>query len=488
MINLHIISKSFMIIMTITIAIIFTFVCVQSQPDLLPDQSGATVGSRSEGRGAPGGPSDMSGGRSGGPGSNSKKITAAILINDGVYEVNENTEEAIVKGKVGKSSSKSLKITSKDKGLTAIYVKGFKSQYTLSNSTIDLYGRGGDMMTGGGAAAVAGAGGTLILKNVKITTNGASSCTTVSTDNSILKVYDSILIANGGVTPNAKPGVLGITGNVRATMTGNNSESYFYNSTIVSDGWGTLSTDDVLGYVYVEANNCDVQTLNSGYGFYADVGATVITNDCKFTNATYTGILAGTGSARLNNINATSGGNCAMIHNVMGNHLEVATLKINGGKIATEQTVILVKSANADITIDGVELKPKNGVLIQSKINEDANATQIGDNEVVGIKAVFKNNEYTGDIIHADTERTMKISLIGATLTGKIKDASLALIANSKWTAMEDSSVTLVDGNYIDKIDAYAGVTITAVPGLGCSLKEGTHKLPSGGHLIIKAG
>ncbi len=456
----------------------------------------ATAWGQQGGQGASGGPGGMPLGMPG-PGSNVRiNYTSAIYVNDGVYLPEKSTATAVSGGKVRDTSASRIKITSKADDFNGLYVKGSKSVYTLSNATIDLYGNGSNDFYGVGAGAMADEGATLVLRNVLITTNGVISPTTTSTGNSTLKVYDSTLRANGGTLPKGyvrkigpgmmePPAPLGISGTARATLTMNNSKSYFYNTTIIADGWGALSTDAAWG-VYLEANHCDVQVLKSGYGTYADNGAKVVINDSKMTTATYQGIVAGQASLAFNHVTGSSDGNSVMIHSVMGRAAEVGTLEIMGGKIATRKAVILVKSANADITIDGAELSSKSGALLQSVISDDANATKVNGQQVVGIKATLKKMTLEGNILHEDTERGMSVTFISTTLKGSIKGASVSLDAGSKWTATENSIVTLVDSVDVATIDAPTGVTITAVAGKGCTLK-GTYKLAGGGIVNVKA-
>lgn len=430
------------------------------------------------------------------PSSADTEYTAAVYIKDGKYLPEESTLSAVSGGSVGDDSASGIKIASDTDDLNGVFVRGSNSEYTLSDAVIELKGDGSNDFVGLGAGAMAEGGGTLILKNVKITTNGVVSCATVASNKGVLKVYDSSLRVNGGTLPDdyepfigpgmkEPPAPLGITGNARAHITMDNSESYFYNSTIIAEGWGALSTDSAQGYVYLEANNCDIKVIKSGYGTYADNGCNVVINDSRIDTPTYTGIMGGASKIILNNTDATSDGNSFLIHNVNGGASVMPTLGINGGKITTQESVILVKSANADITLDGAKLKSKSGVLIQSKVNDDADAIKVTEQDVPGIKVALKDMNLKGNIIHEDTDRTMSLVFTGTTLKGLIKGASVSLDSSCKWTATGDSNVTLVGSIDIKKIDALKNVTITAVAGQGCSL-EGSYKLESGGTLNIE--
>jgi hypothetical protein len=66
----------------------------------------------------------------------------AIYINEGEYLAEKSNTTAVSGGKVGKTSASRIKIASKADDFNGIYVKGGKSQYTLSDSTIELSGSG----------------------------------------------------------------------------------------------------------------------------------------------------------------------------------------------------------------------------------------------------------------------------------------------------------------------------------------------------------
>jgi hypothetical protein len=427
------------------------------------------------------------------------KYTAAVYIGDGKHLPEKSSVTAVSGGTVGDSSASGIKITSKAENFNGVYVLGGKSVYTLSDAVIELTGNGSNDFVGIGTGAMADGGATLVLKNVKITTNGTIRSTTTSIDNSTLKVFDSTLIANGGPLPKGykatigpgmmeAPAPLGISGTSRACLTLNNSSSFFYNSTIIADGWGALSTDMAQDHVYLEANNCDVQVRNSGYATYADWSCKVVINNSRMKSGAFTGIIAGPGEIHLNSTEAVSGNNSFMMHSVMRDDpTEIGLLEIKGGKLSAKNELLLVKSTNADITLEGVEMFSEKGILLHSVINDDTMATKLNGAQVTGIRATLKKMSVEGNILHEDTQRTMSVSLSATILKGGIKNASISLDSGSKWTATADSKVTIVGSAAVSTIDAPAGVTITAVAGKGCTLK-GAYKLSSGGTLNVTAG
>jgi hypothetical protein len=149
--------------------------------------------------------------------------------------------------------------------------------------------------------------------------------------------------------------------------------------------------------------------------------------------------------------------------------------------------VVLIKSANAEISFDGVKMASESGILLKSVISVDPQAAKAANTKgqkVYGIHATFKDMYAEGDIDHSidKDNRTMTVYLESATLKGAIKDAQISINQRSKWIATADSNVTIVGSVDLSQIDAPAGVTITAVAG-----ESGTHKLASGGTLILKA-
>jgi hypothetical protein len=421
---------------------------------------------------------------------------AAIQVKDGVYLPEKSARGSVSGNNVGNTSASGIEIKSKADKFNGIYVHGGKSIYTVSDAKIELSGKGLSDFEGVAAGALVSSGAALVLKNVRIATNGVVSTTVTATGHSTLKVYDSTLIANGGPLPSGyvpkigpgmmePPSPLRITGDARATLTMMDSKSFFYNSTIIAEGWGAVSTDAAHG-VYVEANNCDIRTIKSGYGTYADGGATVAINGSTMNTATYGGVIAGTGIIYLNNDKIVSGSNAVMIHDVMGSTTEVGVLKIKGGNIATRDATIFVKSANADITIEHAKLASQNGDLILSVVNDDPNATRVGNQKPVGTKVMLKDENLEGNILHLDPARTMSVAFRNTSLKGEIEGVALSLDAGSRWTATANSHVVLIGSIDVKKIDAPAGITIVAVAG-DASTPKGTYKLASGGVLTIKA-
>lgn len=423
------------------------------------------------------------------------KYGAGIYVADGRYLKERSIVDLVESGQVSDASATSVRISSDRDDLNAVLVRGKGSHYALSDAVIELHGDGSNDFLGLGAGAMAEGGAELTLRNVRITTNGVVSNAVASITNGVVKVYDSTLRANGGTLPadyvpkigpgmKEAPAPLGIEGTARTTITANDSKSYFYKSTIIAEGWGALSTD-APGHSYLEANDSEVKVLKSGYGAYADHNCTVVINRTRFDTPTYTAIVAGEGNLALNESEAVSRGNIVMIHSVMGRGPETGRVSIHGGKYVSDQAAILVKSANAEIVVDGAEIASTSGEFLKSMVNDDSHATKVAGQKVSGIRATLKNATVTGSVVHEDKERELRLDLQAATLKGAVVGGELSLDGKSRWVATGDSRVLLAGPVDLGQIDAPAGVTIDAVAGPGNALK-GSHRLGGGGRLQFK--
>jgi len=420
------------------------------------------------------------------------KATPAIYIGDGRHLAEKSQANAVSAGNVQDRFAKDTKISAVSADIGGVYATGMGTEYILADANIELSGDSTGL-GGPNSGAAVDDHATLIIKNCTITTNGQNRNATSAQNYSTLKVYNSTLKANGipftpdftkgGVSPGQKT-QMEVDGNCRGHVTLSNSSSYFYYSTIIAGGWGALSTDISDGFVYLEANHCTVKTITSGYGTYADPGCHGVFNHCDLDVAAMAAIIAGEGDVTFNDTKAKCASYLALIHNISA-ATSVGTLKVTGGEISTGKAAIRVKSANAEIVLDGAKIRTANGVLLESMVTVDPNAAKSAhpNEPVYGIHATLKNMDLEGDIVHtADKEnRGMTIYLEATTLKGAIKDASLKMNRLSKWYATKDSNVTLIGDVDISQIDAPAGVTITAIAG-----EAGTHKLASCGTLVVK--
>lgn len=393
------------------------------------------------------------------------------------------------------SAGQGLRLRSGVDGMNGLVVQG-RAEFSLGDSTIELAGRGRNDFAGIAAAALAKDDATLTLRKVKISTAGIVSTAVTATDRSTLKVYDSTLESHGGGAPSGyvrrigpgmmePPTPLGIVGTARTTLVLGQAKAFIYHSRIHADGWGALSTDAARG-AHLEVNDSEIVVRRSGYGAYADNGASIVINRGSMDVATFGGVIAGQASLSLNDVKSRSQGNTVMLHSVMGSGTEVGTLAISGGSLSSTNAAILVKSANAKISIDRAQISAGNGDLLLGVVNDDGFRSRAAAGVTVpGIDATLKNSSLKGNLLMLDDERSMRVALVASALEGVVRNVTLSVDARSRWTATGASKLVLAPPFDLARIDAVAGVTIQARAADGVVL-SGSHKLPSGGWLEVE--
>jgi hypothetical protein len=412
-----------------------------------------------------------------------------VFIKDGKLEP-DSAKEFCYGGTVDASSGKGLRIVSYQGDVGGVYVEGGNSDFTLEDSAISLSGEG---MGLGGKTAGFGVSdhGRLTVKNCIVDMNGMSRTACSNGQSGIMKVYDSVMISHGapygddapeGGPKMGPPAALEIAGNCRTHCTVDHAFSYFYGSTIMTDGWAALSTDMAEGFVYMEANDCRVIATKSGYGAYADTCCHDVFNRCHFQTGCMAGIMAGICDMTFRDCDCDCGTYFVLMHCVMGQNSEVGDLVVRDSRIHSKKATVLIKSQNALIDMERTKIQSDAGIFLHSIWNDDREATKVHGQEVYGIQVKLKDMDVTGDVLHEDPERRMHLYLTSSSLRGAIQGAELELDPGSRWTATGDSTVTLYGTVEEAQIDALPGVTITAK---GAVPVDTT--LPSGGHLIITA-
>ena len=432
-----------------------------------------------EDKGGPGGPP---------PGGEGPKMVPSIYIKDGKRV--EGNDATVYGGKIGEKTAEDLRIVAYDGAIGGIYAEGAGTDYTVEGAVISLSSDGqglGEKSAGAGVSDHA----KLTLKDCLIDTWGLSRTSTSASGGSVLKVYDSVITSHGapygadapdwapkGSTP---PAPLEIQGNNRTHCTVQNSYSYFYNSLITCDGWAALSTDASNGFVYLEANDCKVVTTKSGYGVYADWGCHDVVNDSKFDVACQGAIIAGEASVRFSGSELNCGTYLALMHCVMGRHTEVGELTAVDCDIKTGKTTVEVHGQNVVVSFENCNIET-GGALMRTCKNADPNAARVNGRPTPGDELHLSDMSVSGDILHEDPERDMRVYMNSACLTGAIVNAALIMDQGSRWYATADSSVVIAGDFEVAQIDAPAGVTIKATASGG----QGSYTLSSGGTLIVE--
>ncbi|MCA0242151.1 MAG: hypothetical protein LCI02_14970 [Proteobacteria bacterium] len=416
---------------------------------------------------------------------------AAAEIVDGRWLPADAAAQAQVQG-AGAAARRALKIVSTRDRVNGLIVRG-QGRTALQGAAIEINGRGKSDFDGIAAGVLVKDGATLELRGARIVTRGVVASAVTATDQATLRVLRSTLVAEGGPLPSGytrrigpgmmePPTPLGISGTARTTLTMGSAKAYYADSTLIAEGWGALSTDAARG-AQLEAERCTIVVRRSGYGVYADNGASAVIRHSTMDVPTFGGVIAGQAALSFDALKLKSQGNAVMIHSVMGQPQEVGTLTISGGELRSRNAAIVVKSANADITIDRAAISAGNGDLLLGVVNDDGFATKTQGAAVPGIRAVIRGSRLQGNLVHLDGDRAMRVRLEGSSLRGRIQGVELALDGASRWTATADSSVTLAPGTTAAQIDALPGVTISVKNGVG-TLPAGEQRLASGGRLV----
>jgi hypothetical protein len=469
--------------------------------------------------GQPGGqPGDVSGA----PDNGSVHSTAAIYIDNGSRDSSKEYTGGSVTvadaGTIGDSAASGVLLTSDSYDATGLVVTN-GSTYTLGgdSDTYSVYSdvsknylgtgttsaSGGDLLgtfdsvlifgldsdvdasaTTGSSGIDVGSGSMLKLNKVFVQVDGARRFAVSNYNDGTLIVNDSTLITTGdadGYTsqisaPFSNEHLL-ISGLSRTNFSTGATETYYYNSNVIAEGWAALSTDSATGGgLDLYAYNTKASALDGGYGTYADTNCRVWLYGSDLTSAEIGAIIAKTGTITVadgsaassdllaNNTGATTtsgstitgGRNAVMIHapDMMGEGVRAASigvLTVSNSTLATSDTltstydyatygaaakayvdyvsgdVILVKSTSANISLTNTELDSYHGVLIHTVLNNDSmgNFLKAGeDTSVKPVSVTLKDMNASGNILHDDYQRDVQLTLDNTALTGSIEQGT----------------------------------------------------------------
>ena len=308
----------------------------------------------------------------------------AIYVDDGAVVPEKSVMAAVVGGEVTDDSATDVSITSIGNEFNGIISTG-DSTYSIRNPKINFTGYGGNDFAGFGAAIMSDGNANVTLENASIITTGAVRTAVWVGGNSTMHVNDSYIETNSGPLPEdygggpfgggggvmmEVPWMLGISGNCRSTNCLGEGTVYYNNTHIKAQAWGALSTDACQN-VKLYASNCLIETVESGYGAYADGTSIDTFSGCEF-NVTDYGLILTQGSAVFTDGTVVNSGRFGvMSHSSRGDN----TLTINKGSVFnTKEAVIQLKSSNPTVIVDNAQLNSESGVILQAMVNDDPNA------------------------------------------------------------------------------------------------------------------
>lgn len=345
----------------------------------------------------------------------------------------------------------------------------------------------------------------------------------------VVIVRRSLLETTGGGKVDSEITVTSSGGRARGIQPQGKSITYLYDSTIVSHTWGAWSTDSARNCLDLVAWRSLGQS-QGGYGAYADTncrlflyGSTVMgssdgivasndgeiyaaASDSDQNSTELRAVMEKTGAPRDVSWKdyADDASGEMMDSTIMGGQTAVqfhmpdqghsgagnkrtGTLYMDGGALVTDESLIsggvdgltaynrhyagaciVTKSTQANMLLDGTTMDSWNGVLVHTMINSDPNVNNIADGDVApGSNITFRRMDVSGDIIHDDYQRELRLVLDGTTLTGGIFSNTC-----EDWNALCEAEF---DGEYIlnpDGYDTVWGVSVTLCDGAVWNVTE----------------
>lgn len=316
---------------------------------------------------------------------------------------------AVTAGRLGPTSAHDLVLRSTGEAFDGFYVAN--GQYELLRPDISFRGNGRCDFVGDGAALVGdGADTRFVIDGARIENTGAVRPGVIATNganvivkNSSIATHDGVLpadyTANIGPDMMTVPWMLGLSGNVRATIAlGVDTRATYVNSRISSTNWGVLSTDSD-NRAQLTAINCDLAiTDKEGYGTYADGSAIDRFLGCRFHHVAFAAISTG-GSVYFGDSTPAAVAALNASQDVRLSAAELAAIPVthtvvdstrfgvmwaqgNGGSVTLDggtqlrsaETSFLVKAVQVSISADGsqgAQILPGNGVLVQVMETDD---------------------------------------------------------------------------------------------------------------------
>lgn len=394
------------------------------------------------------------------------KYRQGIYVNNGQYQPEQSVPAAVSGGTVSDSAANNINITSTAERFNGIIIAG-NSTYTINQPNIRLTGNGKNDFAGVGAAVRAGDSSKVTINQAKINNTGAVRTAIWVGDNSETIINDSEIEVHDGVLPKnygwsfvkgpdssgtvmmEVPWMLGLIGNNRATLVTGSGIARYNHSHIKAQAWGAISTDAIKeGKVYLTKSH--IETVDSGYGAFADGNSLVYSSGSTFDVADYGAIMGG-GKVVLTDgsvVNSRRVG--IMAHGGHGGQLTID----KGSIINSVKAAIQFKSSSPSILVDNAQLNSKSGVILQMMVNDDPNrmgggggapggapsgqpagapaamAANANANTTPGtsnqdLQATFKNVTLTGDFYNSLTSLSaMNLSFENAQINGAICTAT----------------------------------------------------------------
>ena len=317
-----------------------------------------------------------------------------------------------------------------------------------------------------------------------------------------------------------------VSGYARANMSMGGTSTYYYGSVVETEGWAAMSTDSASsGFVFYSYDS-SAYALHGGYGTYADSNCVNWFYASHLQSAETGGILMNNAEIHMNNGSAAdeaalaylpadyelsdrygdgrctvaAGRNDFMIHSPdmfgTGAGTDWASiLDLEDTDFYTSEELdaeanlidwqtyygpaigeyidyikganILVKSTTADIDLKNVTAESYSGVLLMTALNSDS-MSKYGKatDDMAGrfVTMTITDSDLSGDVVHADYQRSTAVELVGSTWSG-----AYVTLDKAAWDALwsdtakaDENCGWILDETYNDGSDSVSTMSVDA--------------------------
>jgi hypothetical protein len=386
-----------------------------------------------------------------------------LFVDGGKIVEPSSVRSALTGGSYDAHSASDVKINSNNVLFDALIIHN--SDYSISNVRMTANGAGGNDFTGYGAGlAITGKSRVDIdhysFDGVGPLRYGIFVGGQVDARPSVV-ISDAFMRTNGsvgevlpGTNMSSVPWVLGLeaTGHVRTQLLVGYADVTYKNSTLLSDGWGVVSTDDTGAPVKygdyslllkVKDSQVDI-TGTSGYGSYS-IGASrnifdhSILGNTRYSTTRYGltyGLIVANEYAAGDFINGTE---VTSRYGVMYHKNQTGLTRVEGSSFHTEGAVFLIKHCYPVINVSSSKLISDSGLILQLMSSDDPGLSVGFYSESLNAAGAAKDPKH--DIFHVSKVDT---DILKNKMSGVISDAQ-ANFADMEIKGDFYNSVTGVD-------------------------------------------
>jgi hypothetical protein len=451
-----------------------------------------------------------------GKGANTDYRTGLFVDTNKIVDQSSVTS-ALVGGTYDNHSASGININSNNVLFDGLMIHA--SDYSISNVRMNANGAGGNDFTGYGAGIAVTGKSNVDIDN--FTFNGVGPIRhgiyvggQFEKDHPVVVISNSFLRTNGsigatvpGTNMSSVPWVLGIdaSGHVRTQLLVGYGDVTYKKSTLLSDGWGVVSTDDTgtpskFGdyslVLKVKDSLVDI-TGTSGYGSYSIGACRNIFNHSILGNTQYSstkygltyGLIVANEYASGEFINGTE---VTSRYGVMYHKNQTGVTKVDSSTFHTHGAVFLIKHCYPVINVSNSKLISDTGVIVQLMSSDDPGLAAGFYRELLDPASVSKDQKH--DIYHINKGDTTifktKLSDVASDAQANFSDMEIKGDFYNSVTGVDDDDLHLLGQNLVLNFDAVdlTGVISSAVAThRNYSLYFGKENDASGNKMVLNA-